>query len=194
MLDCFFHIAEDASSFFVVVIVLYVLHGRAGEHSFGSFHDAASRANIYRADGAGRSIQKSDDPDRLAALVCTQRVIGSRKLRMRRFRCVAGHSEGAAGIQVQPRNVNRCAFGRTSRRAIWSVIGINSSLSNAHFAHTLPLRVFQNNSPCLGLRIAFHASNRHNVIESAATKLRAHYAQSFVRTGVLLSPNLRGAQ
>src|SRR5947208_1326557 len=102
MLDPSFDVADDAASFSLIVIGRYVLHGRAGKHSLGSLHGAASRADVYRADWARRSVQKSNDPDRFAALIRAQAVIRCRKTGMRGFRCVTGHCERATGIQVQP--------------------------------------------------------------------------------------------
>ena len=102
VLNSFFHVADDAASLSLVVIVLDVLHGRAGKHSLGSLHGAASRADVYHADWARRSVQKSNDPDRFAALIRAQGVIRCRKTGMRGFRCVTGHCERATGIQVQP--------------------------------------------------------------------------------------------
>ena len=56
ILDTLFDTAERTASFSLVVIVFYVLHGRTREHSFGSLHSAASRADVYRADRMRRSI------------------------------------------------------------------------------------------------------------------------------------------
>src|SRR5438094_9869694 len=93
VLNFLFHVADDTASFSFVVIVLYVLHGRTSKHSFRSPHGAASGADVYRADWARRSVQKSHDPDRFAALIRAQRVICCCKTCMRGFRCVTGHRE-----------------------------------------------------------------------------------------------------
>src|SRR5207249_2053949 len=194
VLDFLFHVVYDAASFSSIVIVLDILHGRAGKHSFGSLHGAASRTDIYRANWMRRSVQKSNDPDRFAALIRAQCVIRCCKTGMRGFGCVTGHCERAAGIQVQTRNIDRCAFGRTRYRAIWSAIRIDPSFSNLQFAHTAAFWIFQNNLPSLGLRVAFHPRDRHDMIKSAATQFPAHDTQSFVSSSVLLRPNLRRTQ
>src|SRR5882724_96392 len=75
VLDFLFHVADDAASFSFVIIVLNVLHGRTGKHSFGSLHSSSTRADKYRTHWVRRSVQKSHDPDRLAALIRAQRVI-----------------------------------------------------------------------------------------------------------------------
>src|SRR5437762_3240864 len=100
MLQASFHIADDAVSFFLVVIVLHVLHGRTGKHPFRSLHRTVSCTDVYCADRARRSAQELKNPYRFTTLVCAQRVIDRRESGMRRIGSVVRYRKGAAGIEI----------------------------------------------------------------------------------------------
>jgi len=101
MLDSCLGAAND-SAFVVAIFPCYfhILHGRTGKHSFRAPDRAATRADIDRADRAGRFICERDNPDGLAPFIGTKRVTGGRKTRVRFFRSMTRDRVRAVGIEI----------------------------------------------------------------------------------------------
>jgi len=110
--------------FFVVVFVARTLvvnmlvgrnivHRRAGEHSFRARNVAAVRADMNRADRLTVHFMQSHDPRWVAMRIRAEGVAGRFKTHSGLVCDVAGDLKRAARIQIQPRSVDRRAFGRS---------------------------------------------------------------------------------
>ena len=156
--------ADDPAFVLLVAVGFYLVHARAGKHSFRACDRAATRANVDGPDGARRFIYKRDNPDGLSALIRAQRVTYGREARLRYFRGVARYRERARGIEIQLRRVNGRSFGRASNRSKLSSIRNDAAISNLDLTHTAPAaRVLQNDFPPVRLRIAFDTDDRDNM-------------------------------